>query len=317
MATALASAPEQAQLVSVRSRNWIVNEVLPSTLATSGLHGIFDPQTLVSLSVEDDGLGEEIQVVWELEPGARLIEKVALPDPTGFDPPDRLDAFLDAVRWGAPSSADVRTIQAPFRSGIDIEDYQLDPVVRAIQMPSESEHDDKHGEMVEIVWTGPEPAETRFRHTELAILEVLDSATKRLTVVSYAVYRIPRIRESLVAAANRGVSIRLSVETRNWIQGQGEYDCLLALDDNVAWACSVYYWPQENRAKDDNGKIGILHVKCAVADGHRMFLSSANFTEYAFTINMELGLLVTGGDLPAQVERHFERLIESGTVIPV
>ena len=69
-----------------------------------------------------------------------MIEKVALPDPTGFDPPDRLDAFLDAVRWGASSSADVRTIQAPFRSGIDIEDYQLDPVVRAIQMPRVNFH---------------------------------------------------------------------------------------------------------------------------------------------------------------------------------
>ena len=29
----------------------------------------------------------------------------------------------------------MRNIQSPFRSGIDIEDYQLDPVVRAIQMP--------------------------------------------------------------------------------------------------------------------------------------------------------------------------------------
>ena len=59
---------------------------------------------------------------------------------------------------------------------------------------------------------------------------------------------------------NRGVSIQLIVETPNRIEGQGEYDCLLALGDNVASACSVYYWPQENRAKDDNGKIGILHV---------------------------------------------------------
>ena len=50
-------------------------------------------------------------------------------------PPDQLDAFLDAVRWGASSTADVRNVQSPFRSGIDIEDYQLDPVVRAIQMP--------------------------------------------------------------------------------------------------------------------------------------------------------------------------------------
>jgi len=72
-----------------------------------------------------------------------------------------------------------------------------------------------------------------------------------------------------------------------------------------------------NKHNGDNAKIDILHLKCAVADGNRMFLSSANFTEYAFTINMELGLLVTGGKLPGQVERHFERLIESGTLVPV
>ena len=108
--------------------------------------------------------------------------------------------------------------------------------------------------------------------------------------------------------------IRLIVETPNRIEGQGEYDCLLALGENVASACSVYYWPQENRAKDDNGKIGILHVKCAVADGRWLFLSSANLTEYAFTLNMELGLLITGGNLPGQVEAHFHRLIEAGVL---
>ncbi|MBX7104583.1 MAG: DISARM system SNF2-like helicase DrmD [Gemmataceae bacterium] len=124
-------------MVSVRSRNWMVTDVSASTLPPERLKtGVESPQHLLTLSsVEDDGLGEELNVIWELEPGARVVERVALPEPTGFDPPDRLDAFLDAVRWGASSSADVRTIQAPFRSGIDIEDYQLDPVVRAIQMP--------------------------------------------------------------------------------------------------------------------------------------------------------------------------------------
>jgi len=187
-------------------------------------------------------------------------------------------------------------------------------VAVALMTAAKCEHDHRQEETVEIVWTGPELAETRFRQTEQAILEVVNSASSRLTVVSYAVYRIPRIREALVAAASRGVGIRLIVETPNRIEGQGEYDCLLALGNNVASACSVYYWPPENRPKDDNGKIGILHVKCAVADGHQMFLSSANFTEYAFTINMELGLLVTGGKLPGQVERHFERLVTTGTL---
>jgi len=185
-------------------------------------------------------------------------------------------------------------------------------VAVALVTAATCEHAHRHDETVEVVWTGPEPADARFRQTEQAVLEVIDSAAGRLTVVSYAVYRIPRIRDSLVAAADRGVGIRLIVETPNRIEGQGEYDCLLALGDKVASACSVYYWPQEKRATDGNGKIGILHVKCAVADGHRLFLSSANLTEYAFTINMELGLLVTGGKLPGQVERHFERLVTDG-----
>jgi len=85
----------------------------------------------------------------------------------------------------------------------------------------------------------------------------------------------------------------------------------------VAAVATVYYWPQENREHDDNGKHGILHVKCAVADGKQIFLSSANLTEYAFSINMELGMLVTGGKLPAQVEQHFRRLIETGVLVKV
>ncbi len=190
-------------------------------------------------------------------------------------------------------------------------------VAVALVTAAKCEHDHRNEENVEIVWTGPEPADTRFRHTEQAILEVVNTAANRLTIVSYAVYRIPRIRDALIAAASRGVCIKLIVETPNRIEGQGEYNCLLALGSNVASACKVYYWPQENRAKDDNGKIGILHVKCAVADGKRMFLSSANFTEYAFTINMELGLLVTGGKLPNQVERHFERLISTGQLVEI
>jgi hypothetical protein len=32
---------------------------------------------------------------------------------------------------------------------------------------------------------------------------------------------------------------------------------------------------------------------------------------------MELGLLVTGGKLPEQVERHFERLVSTGLLLRV
>src|SRR5690606_38253629 len=117
MATATTNVPEQGQLVQVRSRQWVVNEVKPSSLPAVALKPDFaGPQNLLTLSsVEDDGLGEELQVVWEIEPGARVIDRIALPEPTGFDAPDQLDAFLDAVRWGAASTADLKNIHAPFR----------------------------------------------------------------------------------------------------------------------------------------------------------------------------------------------------------
>lgn len=123
--------PEPGQLAEVRGRRFVVADV------RAGAHGdARRTHHLVSLtSVDDSSLGEELQVIWEVERGARAFEREQLPQPTSFDPADRLDAFLDAVRWGVISAMDPGTFHAPFRSGIDIEDYQLEPLVRAVQMP--------------------------------------------------------------------------------------------------------------------------------------------------------------------------------------
>ena len=123
-------APEEGQLVSVRDRHWIVKSVLPSALPTDIMSAGDGHQHLVQLSsVEDDGLGEELSVIWEIEPGTRVLETANLPTPIAgkFDHPARLKTFLDAVRWGAVTSADSEALQAPFRPGITIEDYPARP----------------------------------------------------------------------------------------------------------------------------------------------------------------------------------------------
>src|SRR4051812_31235256 len=114
---------------------WVVGDVVRDSQASLDGRPI---QHLVSLvSVEDDATGEELEVVWEIEPGTAVIERAELPAlvPDRLDDPAELEAFLDAVRWGAVTSADQRSLQAPFRSGIVLEDYQLEPVVRALRMP--------------------------------------------------------------------------------------------------------------------------------------------------------------------------------------
>ena len=187
-------------------------------------------------------------------------------------------------------------------------------VAMALLTAAYSEETHRTSQSLELVWTGPDGGGGPFRRTEQAVLQVLDSAKERITLVSYAVYRIPHVRESLVRAAGRGVRIKVILETPSKCEGQNEYDTLQALGSEVASCATVYYWPESHRPKGDNDKHGILHVKCAVADGRCLFLSSANLTEQAFTINMELGLLLTGGPLPAQVEEQFDRLIGMGVL---
>ena len=131
---------EVGALVQVRGQQWVVSDVSQSTLPVDELAAAVLPgRTLVTLtSVSEDDLGEDLSVIWEVEPGREVIPSGAfpdVPDPASWDDPQTLGALVDAVRWGAVASADVNTLQAPFRAGIQIKDYQLEPVAKALRMP--------------------------------------------------------------------------------------------------------------------------------------------------------------------------------------
>jgi phosphatidylserine/phosphatidylglycerophosphate/cardiolipin synthase-like enzyme len=53
----------------------------------------------------------------------------------------------------------------------------------------------------------------------------------------------------------------------------------------------------------------------AVADGKTLLISSANLTEHAMTLNMEMGILVSGGEWPGRVVQHFQQLIADGKLV--
>lgn len=125
------TAPEVGQTVLVRGSPYIVEgcteQALPETTQQN--------QHLVTFScLDENSLDEKLQVIWELEPGAEMREASSLPDVRAFDDPGDLDAFLHAVRWGIISQMDHSNMQSPFRSGIEPEDYQLEPVARALTM---------------------------------------------------------------------------------------------------------------------------------------------------------------------------------------
>jgi phosphatidylserine/phosphatidylglycerophosphate/cardiolipin synthase-like enzyme len=137
-------------------------------------------------------------------------------------------------------------------------------VALALSVAVASEQTHRGAQTVELVWTGPDTQTIPIRHTEQALLQVIDAARQRLTLVSYAVYKIPRICNALVRAADRGVALRIIIETPDRHESENAYDTLRALGDAVAIRSTVYFWPLEQRGTDTSGKPGILHVKWAL-----------------------------------------------------
>jgi cardiolipin synthase len=169
-------------------------------------------------------------------------------------------------------------------------------------------------EKIELVWTGP-AAETIFiRNTEQALLEVIDSARHVLIVITFAAHSNPVIGNALKVAIDRGVRVIFVAETCVDSGRRFSVDATRLLGD-LSSAVEIYIWPLDRRPVDENGRMGTLHAKCAVADNRCLLVSSANLTENAMTLNIEIGILITGGHLPADVSRQIVALINSGVLV--
>lgn len=133
------SVPEPGNIVEARGATWAVTEVYTQGLPHSPADDLSQRQHLVTLqSLEEDRMGEEISVIWELEVGNAILPDRGIPtvpNPDAFDDPNTLGAFVDAVRWGAVTSADSKRYQSPFRTGANLEAYQLEPLRRALAAP--------------------------------------------------------------------------------------------------------------------------------------------------------------------------------------
>ena len=217
-----------------------------------------------------------------------------------------------AVTPQAPFRALVEALLATWRAQVpELPALSVALLLRAAAATSQHYRD---AQQLALVWTGPEIADVPLRRTDQALLEVIAAAERELLIVSFAVYKIPEITRALVQAFERGVQLRICVEAPEPDGEQTAYDTIRALGREVQQRAALYIWPQAQRPPDAQGRTGILHVKCAVADTHTLFLSSANLTAYALETNMEMGILLHGGELPGQVVKQFTRLMERGVL---
>ncbi len=122
--------PASGQIVRVRSRQYLVEDVVLPT--------VMGGDTVVRLAcLEDDAQGEALELFWEREVDAKLVgvsswESIAH---RGFDDPRYFSAYLHALRWNCVTSTNPKLFQAPYRAGIEVKAYQLEPLRKALLMP--------------------------------------------------------------------------------------------------------------------------------------------------------------------------------------
>ena len=122
--------PTSGELIQVRSRRWLVEEVVEPTAPGQS--------PVVRLAcADDDAQGQSLDVFWDYELDRQILEEEGWGDlaTKGFDPPRRFAAFLHTMRWNCVTATDPNLFQAPFRAGIKIDAYQMEPLRKALRLP--------------------------------------------------------------------------------------------------------------------------------------------------------------------------------------
>ena len=121
--------PRVGELVEVRSRRWLVEAVEAADQSAS-------PRVSLACA-DDDAQGQTLEVYWDFEIDRRILEREAWSaiGARGFDPPRHFSAFLHTLRWNCVTATDPNLFQSPFRAGIKIDAYQMEPLRKALRMP--------------------------------------------------------------------------------------------------------------------------------------------------------------------------------------
>jgi SNF2 family DNA or RNA helicase len=121
---------QPGQIARIRQRTYLVEQIVkPKRSADS---------TLVRLScVDDDNQGAPLEVLWEKELDPQVLSSEAWDSiaAKGFDDSKLFAAYLNTLKWNCVTSTDPKLFQSPFRAGIRLDAYQLEPLRKALLLP--------------------------------------------------------------------------------------------------------------------------------------------------------------------------------------
>jgi phosphatidylserine/phosphatidylglycerophosphate/cardiolipin synthase-like enzyme len=133
-----------------------------------------------------------------------------------------------------------------------------------------------------------------------------------MLIVSFAAFGVTEVVHELTRATNRGVRIDLVLETTAAEGGalHGPVGAATAFEA-IRQDATFWTWPASRRPTI-SGSRAALHAKLVAADERVALLGSANLTDKALALNLELGVIIRDPAVVRRMVRHFRSLMDPG-----
>jgi putative cardiolipin synthase len=164
----------------------------------------------------------------------------------------------------------------------------------------------------DVVISGPATNSAAVRLTSSVITELIHDCRESLLVVSFAAFGVTEVVHELEHAVRRGVRIDLILESTAEQGGtlHGPVGASAAFE-TIRRDANFWTWPASRRPAVGISRAA-LHAKLIAADERVALLGSANLTDKALAVNLELGVIIRDPDIVRRMVRHFRSLMKPG-----
>ncbi len=247
------------------------------------------------------------------------------------------DALESGRVGGSPSGASLSWVPGDRRAAAaaslrSLSDDGMAPrhVARLLrELAAERERLTRARDDIALVWSGPELPGSAGRDTAPVVESLFAAAEESVLIATYAVHDGRKVFATLAARMEALASLRVRMFLHVDPPEHGEDEAAARRRVRASlerqWPGArmpeVFYDPRTLR-RTVNAATGraqgcSLHAKCVVADGERVLVTSANFTEAAQARNIEVGVTLRDRGLAGSLVSHFESLVSAGKMLPL
>jgi phosphatidylserine/phosphatidylglycerophosphate/cardiolipin synthase-like enzyme len=231
--------------------------------------------------------------------------------------PTRLERFVSAENIAAATAG----LQACSAAGMDATTTATVLDLLASISASRSPLD----ELIDLVITGPAPNAVG-RDTAVVVSELFRRAMNSVIVVGYAVTRGREVFRTLAERMNQqpDLQVRFYLDIQ---RPAGDTSADSEIIRRFMHRFATTQWPEGARLPEvyydpraltvDRAERAALHAKCVVVDDQEVFVSSANFTEYAQERNIEIGFSLHSQQVALRIVAYLAELVELKKLCPV